>query len=187
MTSTRIHFGTGINRSHDRTVGKMAERLHTHYCANVHDLRYSPVNWWTAGKPEHVTRVADLILQHVKPGDHFVAHSWHANPLQEALSRGAVLGKVILFAPACDRAAIFAGRYQSLTVVHNHYDIAVMVGQVLPCHIFGSAGRVGLDQAEYDDRVSNYDAESIHGPFNHSFYFQDDLHEWTSRVAWWLR
>jgi hypothetical protein len=84
------------------------------------------------------------------------------------MQEGAVFGTCIFFAPAWPAHATYpAGAFDRLFIVHSKTDLAILVGQSLPKHEFGSAGRNGYRGPE-DARIVNVSAT----PHLHTTYFR---------------
>ncbi len=190
-------FVHGINTDGDDNIFQMASHLEAQtntnmVMSNIHRFRYGPIGPNDARDLEFLQRTALRLIKESGDGADLVGHSNGCRVIIEAMRLGLDARRVILFAPAAESWLALPGKgrgCETMVVVHNPRDKAILAGESLWYHPFGAMGREGY-QGPVDNRIVNFEAPPLDTPghLNHSGYFTgEDLITWSDRVKVWLR
>ena len=151
---------------------------------DVVDVNYPRVNIFTARSRKRQYKNAKHLVNKSHKGDILIAHSYGCLLALRAMELGAQFSHVFFFAPAMNRDFIFPYLgMKNLTVIHNHTDQAIKMGNWLWFHDFGKMGSLGYNGAP-DPRIANIlDSKGREGKRNHSHYFNDtNIKYWTNFI-----
>ncbi len=99
-------------------------------------------------------RYGKLLASQVDEGDWAIGHSHGCLVIYNAMMQGAKFDTVILFAPAMETEIAFPiYGAKNIHIIYNPYDLAILIGSLIPFHHpFGRLGNVGYKGCP-DDRV----------------------------------
>lgn len=110
----------------------------------VVDVKYERMTAFMAYFSWFRKRVAKKILAEAKETDCLVAHSFGCLASIEAMRMGAKFDKVFFFGAAVERDADFPDdAFNWMYNIHSANDTALVLGDKLPFHEFGTMGRDG--------------------------------------------
>ena len=188
----KVVFIHGINTDGDDDIFEMADLLGSKRTdLEIYKFRYGPIGVNEARDLKFLQETSFRLIEEIGDGAILIAHSNGCRIAIEAMRLGMDAKMVILFAPAVEEWLALPGKgrgCQSMIVVHNPRDRAILAGEYLLYHPFGAMGRDGY-QGPSDKRIKNFEALPLNTPgkFKHSGYFTgDDLVIWTDRVKTWL-
>lgn len=160
-------YGTGYIARDLKLKGLSAKEVH---CPEVTVMQ----SWST----DRITRIAERILKEHgnDETDSIVAHSYGCLVAIRCMELGAKFKHAFFLGPAASCKADIPENVKGLTVFHNHYDIAVAAGTLLPFHLFGAMGVVGYkgDFKEVTNIRYNHFNPTKYDPWNHSHYFNPE-------------
>lgn len=148
-------------------------KLRGHEVIDVHQRRRSSVTAWLNAEND-----AEAICDVAQTGDWAVGHSYGGLKLGHA-AKYVEFGGIVLFSPAMERNWRWdQGQTPPDRVycIHSLHDFWIWLGNKIPWHPFGNAGRLGF----LDKRCHNYLAREV---TTHSGYFHGaELSRWTEYV-----
>lgn len=190
-TRTRILGINGIRSNGsdntDQLLAKLEEQGH-----ETVDTSY-PVTSLFRARPRGLQfSDANLIMnRHHKDGDAVIAHSRGCLVNLRMMELGARFSTVFWFRPAMNIDFLIPRHAcKKLYIVHHPSDRAIRMGEYLPWHDFGAAGRLGLHAGNrrhylHDQRATNVPAPNyeLHEPFRHSDDFlPENINTWVQYI-----
>lgn len=146
------------------------------------DVNFPKVWLWGARSRTRQMKNAKILLDHSRPGDVLIAHSYGGLLGLRAMELGAKFSYVFLFAPAMNRDFTFP--YLGMTelhVIHNSNDNALRAGAWLAWHDFGEMGRYGYNGPP-DPRIINREDVDKSDDVHSNYFSNENIGKWANYI-----